>query len=164
MYSPMSVNCVDNHFLLRTMCSFTDQESISLKLKIIQFDFTICVVYLYQIIMNRYVVLLIYLSIFSYCIFHKLRLHFLLFSGLDYLDLLISAKMTKTFEEGRNKSVWRCLDCGKEYKLKGDTSRHVEAHHIEHPGLECNLCGRILKTRESLRGHVNQSHKRTTCI
>ena len=82
-------------------------------------------------------------------------------SGLDYLDLLISAKMTKTFEEGSNKSVWRCLDCGKEYKLKGDTSRHVEAHHIDHPGLECNLCGRILKTRESLRGHVNQSHKRT---
>jgi len=82
--------------------------------------------------------------------------------GLDYLDLLISAKIRRVFEEGSNKSVWRCLDCGKEYKLKGDTSRHVEAHHIDHPGLECNLCGRILKTRESLRGHMNQSHKRTT--
>ena len=79
------------------------------------------------------------------------------FSGVEFLDLLIAGKMTKVFEEGR--SVWKCLDCGKEYKLKGDTSRHVEAHHIDHPGLECNLCGRILKTRESLRGHMNTTHK-----
>ena len=79
--------------------------------------------------------------------------------GHDYLDILISTKMTKIFEQESNKSVWRCLDCGKEYKLKGDTSRHVEAHHIDHPGLECSVCGRIYKTRESLRGHMNQSHK-----
>ena len=68
--------------------------------------------------------------------------------------------MTKVSEYGSNRSVWRCLDCGKEYKLKGDTSRHVEAHHIDHPGLECSLCGKILKTRESLRSHMNQTHKR----
>jgi len=79
--------------------------------------------------------------------------------GLEHLDILISGKMTKVSEYGSNRSVWRCLDCGKEYKQKGDTSRHVEAHHIDHPGLECSLCGKILKTRESLRGHMNQSHK-----
>ena len=83
------------------------------------------------------------------------------YSGIiDYLDDLISAKMIKTCEQGgSNKSVWRCLVCGKEYKLKGDTSRHVEAHHIDHPGLECSLCGKLFKTRESLRVHSSKSHK-----
>jgi len=79
--------------------------------------------------------------------------------GYEYLDLMIAEKMVKTFEQGTNKSVWKCLDCGKEHKLKGDTSRHVEAYHIDHPGLECKMCGRIYKTRESLRGHMNQAHK-----
>jgi len=79
--------------------------------------------------------------------------------GYEYLDLMIAEKMLKTYEDGTNKSVWKCLDCGKEYKLKGDTSRHVEAYHIDHPGLECKVCGRIYKTRESLRGHMNQAHK-----
>jgi len=79
---------------------------------------------------------------------------------IDYLDDLISAKMIKTLEQGgSNRSVWRCLECGKEYKLKGDTSRHVEAHHIDHPGLECSLCGKLFKTRESLRVHSSKSHK-----
>jgi len=79
--------------------------------------------------------------------------------GYEYLDLMIAEKMIKTFEEATNKSVWKCLECGKEYKLKGDTSRHVEAYHIDHPGLECKVCGRMYKTRESLRGHMNQAHK-----
>jgi len=80
---------------------------------------------------------------------------------VDYLDALIATKMLKVPEAGTNKSAWRCLDCGKEYKLKGDASRHVEAHHIEHPGFSCEMCGKVLKTRDSLRNHMHQLHKYT---
>ena len=78
-------------------------------------------------------------------------------AGLEHLDLLIAAKMMKVSEEGR--SVWRCVECGKVYKLKGDASRHVEAYHIDHPGLSCNVCYKILKNRESLRSHMTHVHK-----
>jgi len=77
--------------------------------------------------------------------------------GLEHLDALIAAKMMKVLEGGR--SVWRCLDCGKDYKLKGDASRHVEAYHVDHPGLSCNVCFKILKNRESLRSHMTHVHK-----
>jgi len=78
--------------------------------------------------------------------------------GVDYLDALIAAKMAKTSDALTNKSVWQCLECGKEYKLKGDASRHVEAHHIDHPGFSCDVCGKIYKTRDSLRNHFHQLH------
>jgi hypothetical protein len=38
-------------------------------------------------------------------------------------------------------------------------TRHVEAFHIEHPGFACQFCSSVLKTRESLRGHMNNKHK-----
>ena len=81
-----------------------------------------------------------------------------LFAGLDYLDALIAPHMTKVVD-GLCRSVWRCLDCGKDFKLKGDMSRHVEAFHITHPGLQCDLCEKVLKTRESMRSHMNNVHK-----
>ena len=81
-----------------------------------------------------------------------------LFAGLDYLDALIAPHMTKVVD-GLGRSVWRCLDCGKDFKLKGDMSRHVEAFHITHPGLQCDLCEKVLKTRESMRSHMNNVHK-----
>jgi len=73
-------------------------------------------------------------------------------SGIEHLDALIAAKMMKVLDDGR--SVWRCLECGKDYKLKGDASRHVEAYHVDHPGLSCNVCFKTLKNRESLRSHM----------
>ena len=41
--------------------------------------------------------------------------------------------------------VWKCTDCGKQFKLKGDLGCHVEAYHIDHPGLACETCGKLLK-------------------
>jgi len=78
--------------------------------------------------------------------------------GVDYLDALIATKMVKVPDALTNKSVWQCLECGKEYKLKGDASRHVEAHHVDHPGFSCEICGKIYKTRDSLRNHFHQLH------
>ena len=81
-----------------------------------------------------------------------------LLAGLDYLDALIAPHMTRVVDVS-GRSVWRCLDCGKEFKLKGDMSRHVEAFHITHPGLQCEVCEKVLKTRESMRSHMNNVHK-----
>ena len=80
---------------------------------------------------------------------------FSLFLGgsTQYLDVLISTKMMKIL------GGWQCVDCSKEYKQKGDLSRHVESSHIDHPGCVCSLCGKILKTRDSLRNHYYQSHR-----
>ena len=80
------------------------------------------------------------------------------FAGLEELERLIAPHMARTLDT-LGRSVWRCLDCLKEFKLKGDMSRHVEAFHITHPGLACHVCEKMLKTRESLRSHINNVHK-----
>ena len=74
-------------------------------------------------------------------------------SSTEYLDELISTKMFKIL------GGWQCVDCHKEYKQKGDLSRHVESSHIDHPGCSCSFCGKIFKTRDSLRNHHYQSHR-----
>jgi len=84
-------------------------------------------------------------------------MQFYLIAGFEKLDAMIAAKMSKFVEGGR--SSWRCMDCGKDYKSKADASRHVEAHHVNHPGLACNICLKILKNRESLRSHMTNVHK-----
>jgi len=86
-----------------------------------------------------------------------LKMQFCLIAGFEKLDAMIAAKMSKFVEGGR--SSWRCMDCGKDYNSKADASRHVEAHHVNHPGLACNICLKILKNRESLRSHMTNVHK-----
>lgn len=81
-----------------------------------------------------------------------------LLAGLAFLDGLIAEHMVKV-QDDLGRAVWRCIDCSKEFKLKGDMSRHVEAFHVNHPGLSCDMCDKVLKTRESLRSHINHVHK-----
>ena len=51
-----------------------------------------------------------------------------------------------------------CAECGNSGKRR-DVRRHIEAKHIENTHIECTLCGKIVKTRDSLRKHMEKDHK-----
>ncbi|XP_023339227.1 protein tramtrack, beta isoform isoform X6 [Eurytemora carolleeae] len=54
---------------------------------------------------------------------------------------------------------WNCKICAKTSKLKTDISRHVEAvHMLNHPGITCDICGEISKTRNAHRQHRTAKH------
>ena len=59
---------------------------------------------------------------------------------------------------------WICKMCGKldsssNATGKGNMKVHIEGKHIEGAGNPCPICGNILKTRDSLRKHMQRSHK-----
>lgn len=51
-----------------------------------------------------------------------------------------------------------CLDCGLTGKRR-DVRRHVEAKHMINTHTSCNICGKVVKTRDSLRKHVEKDHR-----
>jgi len=61
-----------------------------------------------------------------------------------------------TTEEGR--SAWKCLICGKDFLTKGNVGRHIETMHYEAPTLECEVCGKVLKNKNSYQNHMYIVH------
>ena len=59
------------------------------------------------------------------------------------------------YKEG---NLWKCTECHYQYSQRGHVYKHVEAKHIVHGGYSCQICGRVLKTKESLRVHTYHSH------
>jgi len=78
--------------------------------------------------------------------------------GLADLDSLIEEHMTKVKDHSQGKPMWTCNDCGKFSRLKNDISKHVESFHITHPGLVCDFCEKVLKTRDTLKSHMKSKH------
>jgi len=70
----------------------------------------------------------------------------------DIADLL--AKVTT--EEGR--VVWRCELCRKEFPYKSGGKRHIETMHCENTEYECEVCGRILKNKNTYQNHISITH------
>ena len=61
----------------------------------------------------------------------------------------------------RGGHVTRCstlIGCDYQGK-KGDARRHVEARHVEDMSILCSHCAKPFKTRESLRKHVERTHR-----
>jgi len=79
--------------------------------------------------------------------------------GLADLDRLVAEHMTKVKDHSQGKQGWSCNDCGKFSRLKNDIAKHVEAVHITHPGLVCDLCEKVLKTRDTLKQHMKNQHR-----
>jgi uncharacterized C2H2 Zn-finger protein len=74
------------------------------------------------------------------------------------LDAAISSLIAAVVQNDGTR-LWSCVVCGKTGR-KNDVIRHVEALHLNHPGIACPECGKISKTRNSLRNHVYSVHKR----
>jgi len=53
--------------------------------------------------------------------------------------------------------VWQCAVCNKQGN-KGDIKRHIEAKHMLNTEINCQICGKSTKTRDSLRKHMKNHH------
>ena len=67
------------------------------------------------------------------------------------LDLQITQMIEKS------DGVWKCKLCGKINANKSHLREHAESH-IDGMSHACHICNRILSTRKSLRGHINDYH------
>ena len=80
---------------------------------------------------------------------------------LQELDETVKAMM-ETIEMmvqvGNKKACAKvCKVCGKEGHAT-DIKRHIENNHLEGVSIPCNLCDKILRTREALRKHKKSDH------
>jgi len=74
------------------------------------------------------------------------------------LDALISTMMYKS------EKAWHCTVCEKSSPGKINITRHIEATHLEnHPGLDCDVCGETVKSRNALRLHRAAKHRGISC-
>ena len=72
------------------------------------------------------------------------------------LDAAISELIAAVLQEDGTR-LWSCVVCGKTGR-KNDVIRHVEALHLDHPGITCPHCGKVSKTRNALRNHIYSAH------
>ena len=76
-------------------------------------------------------------------------------TNVEELDETINAMM-----ESLGQGELRCKVCGKiETKFKKNMRNHIEAKHIEGVSHPCSQCGKIFRSRESIRLHVFKFHK-----
>jgi len=74
------------------------------------------------------------------------------------LDAQINTMMYKS------EKAWHCAVCEKASPGKINITRHIEATHLEnHPGLNCDVCGEIVKSRNALRLHRAAKHRGINC-
>jgi len=75
------------------------------------------------------------------------------------LESDLNAEIEVQMYRGPNKH-WYCSLCSHTAKSKTDVSRHVEAVHMtNHPGISCEMCGEVSKTRNAHRQHRAIKHK-----
>ena len=83
-------------------------------------------------------------------------------TGNNTLALLKTSAMMETSEKiiqegNQQRHAKVCKVCGKEGQAT-DLKRHIEASHLEEVSVPCNLCDKILRTREALRKHKKSDH------
>ena len=58
-------------------------------------------------------------------------------------------------EEGK---AWICSMCQKSFFHKSSGIRHVETMHYDSPSQECEVCGKVLKNKNSYQNHIAITH------
>ena len=81
----------------------------------------------------------------------------------DQLDEIIKTMMDSTngfitSANGQRKRASICKVCGKEAK-DADVRRHIEAKHMNNISHSCDICGKISRSRNGLRQHVDKERK-----
>ena len=78
-------------------------------------------------------------------------------SNFDHITGEIDEKCEPviTLDGGRG---WRCVCCGKEFGTRSSCRRHVETLHYATPSQNCELCGKILKNKNSHQNHMIMVH------
>ena len=80
----------------------------------------------------------------------------------DQSDEKIKSMMTRTEKEiihgNIKRGVWACNICGKEGRWQ-NIKTHIEANHIANNIPQpCDICGKILRTKNALRMHKRDRH------
>jgi len=77
--------------------------------------------------------------------------------GNKELDSLVLESLFQVQNSEGRGSVWQCVHCGKQEKDKNNMRRHVESHYnFSHA---CKYCGKVYKSRPSLKYHMSVKHK-----
>jgi len=78
--------------------------------------------------------------------------------GNKDVDAMIQSKMVAVVSctGGR---TWSCKDCGYMTRKTSSIKEHIEAKHIDNPGVVCSLCKQFCPNRKSLRNHTYKRHR-----
>ena len=79
-------------------------------------------------------------------------------NDLKDLDEKIRSMMRTSEQRGNQGRLKGCTVCGKEGTYK-NIQDHIEAHHITGVSHSCKICGKIFRSRHSLRNHMSSIHK-----
>ena len=86
-------------------------------------------------------------------IFDIIKSYFILDGTLDYK---IESLITKT-----SIGELQCMICGKTSTVRQNIRNHIETH-VANGGFNCDLCGKLFKTRNSRSVHKSLHHKNVT--
>ena len=75
------------------------------------------------------------------------------FSGWELIDSIIFSKIIT-----HSANEFQCLDCLHTSKTKQNLAVHIEANHVDHPGVTCSICNKPCTTRDALRKHMVRYH------
>ena len=82
-----------------------------------------------------------------------------LFVRFKYISLGLNSLLSSRTARNLNTGQWFCMECGYISATRQRVMFHVEAKHVTGPGHVCEICDKILPTRNALNLHRSRKHK-----
>ena len=54
---------------------------------------------------------------------------------------------------------FQCTECGHVSNQRPNMVNHIESKHVSYPGVECEMCGKHIRTRQAYRMHLSRDHQ-----